>query len=155
MSGGGGNRTGTDSGIASTVGSVSIGQKSSAPNSPFVPGTLRPLAEEKLSKVWPSSPGVSHINKGAMIPHLASSNSMLQKTVAANMPSTLSARSLQQGQGVGSTSNQPGITAKCTPFSFHKISILTLKQLHRTVVISPQSLVEAAISAVRICLQKL
>merc|ERR1719295_1337240 len=109
VSGGGGNRTGTDSGIASTVGSVSIGQKSSAPNSPFVPGTLRPLAEEKLSKVWPSSPGVSHINKGAMIPHLASSNSMLQKTVAANMPSTLSARSLQQGQGVGSTSNQPGL----------------------------------------------
>ena len=42
-----------------------------------------------------------------------------------------------------------------TTFSFHKISILTLKQLHRTVVILPQSLVEAAISAVRICLQKL
>ena len=119
----GGNRTGTDSGIASTVGSVSIGQKSSAPSSPFVPGTLRPLAEEKLSKVWPSSPGVSHINKGPMIPHFASSNSMLQKTVAANMPSTLSARSVQQGHG---TASQPGIIAKCTTFSFRKISILPI-----------------------------
>ena len=87
------NRT-QDSGIVSSVGSMSIKSQNTAP---FVPG-LQCVTEE--AKPWNS------YNNG---PVKAVSTHSILKTVAANMPSTFSTRSL------------PSKSQLCPPFSTHRL----------------------------------